>query len=216
MYSEQHRLRGGAEPRPFDFIRVEAPWADSRPSQPENRIVDGTEWELLERPASRQNILHLERTPVAKGPIFSTLGRAVRAGGFETGASILYVEPQETQAVYSWDASKERYRSRLRFQSCEVNYDLPLTDHYFNQVLRQRGEGIYRLDQLGCRAPHGLRLIVTLGEPFHGWCYKMVSGILPRRTVTLMQNAATSRFPFEERTDFNHPVARFRAAMGGA
>ena len=183
LYPEQRRLDGMAEPRPFDLIRVEAPWADSRPAQPENRVVDDTEWELLERPASRPHLVRLERTPVSNGPLFGNSGRAVRATGFDGGASILYVEPFETEAAYEWDAAKEKYRARLRFRSGETNYDLPLTDCHYSQILRNRGEGVFTLSQLGCRAPHGLRLVVTLGEPFHGWCYKMVSGILPRRTV---------------------------------
>ncbi len=182
LYSEQCRLGGMAEPRPFDLIRVEAPWADSRPAQPENLVVDDTEWELLERPASRPHLVRLERTPVSMGPLFGNSGRAVRAPGFDAGASVLYVEPEETEAVCEWDGRKEKYRTRLRFRSGETRYDLPLTDWQYAQILQRRGEGVFTLSRLGCRAPHGLRLVVTLGEPFHGWCYKMVSGILPRRT----------------------------------
>ncbi len=182
LYPEQHRLDGMAEPRPYDLIRVDAPWADSRPAQPENRVVDDTEWELVERPASRPHLVRLERTPVSNGPLFGSSGRSIRATGFGGGASILYVEPFETEAAYEWDPAREKYRARLRFRSGETNYDLPLTDCHYSQILRKRGEGVFTLSQLGCRAPHGLRLVVTLGEPFHGWCYKMVSGVLPRRT----------------------------------
>ena len=189
LYLEGHRMGGMAEPRPFDLIRVEAPWADSRPAQPENRVVDDTEWELLERPASRPQLVRLERTPVSNGPLFGTAGRAIRAADFDLEASILYVEPQDTEAVCEWDGAKEKYRGRLRFTSGGNRYDLPLTDWRFARILLGRGEGVYTLSQLGCRAPHGIRLVVTLGEPFHGWCYKMAAGILPRRTVGLWRPA---------------------------
>ena len=185
LYLEGHRMGGMAEPRPFDLIRVEAPWADSRPTQPENRVVDDTEWELLERPASRPHLVRLERTPVSNGPLFGTAGRAVRAAGYDLEESILFVEPHDTAAVCEWDSAKERYRGRLRFTSGGNRYNLPLTDYRYARILRERGEGVYTLSQLGCRAPHGLRLVVTLGEPFHGWCYLMAAGILPRRTVGL-------------------------------
>lgn len=184
LYPEHHRMEGTAEPRPFDLIRVEAPWADSRPSQPENRVVDDTPWELLERPASRPRLARLEQTPVWHGPLFGTSGQSVRASDCDSSGSILYLDPRDVEAVCDWDSGKERYRARLRFSSGRIRYDLPLTDWRYAQVLREKGEGIYTLDRLGCRAPHGLRLLVTLGEPFHGWCYKLVSGILPRRTVT--------------------------------
>ncbi|MFN0101257.1 MAG: dual OB domain-containing protein [Bryobacteraceae bacterium] len=190
LYPERHRIQNVVEPRPFDLIRVEAPWADSRPAQPENRIVDDTAWELLERPASREHMDRLERSAVSGGLLFGTPGRSVRAGGSEPAASILYVDPRDTEAVCDWDGAREKFRARLCFTSGRTAYNLPLTDAHFSQVLRGMGEGVYRLDQLGCRAPHGLRLLVTLGEPFHGWRYKMVSSILPRRTVTLWRDAA--------------------------
>jgi len=195
LYPERHRMGEMAEPRPFDLIRVEAPWADGRPTQPENRVVDDTAWELLERPASRPQLVRLERTPVNHGPLFGTAGRAVRAAGFDREASILYVEPRDTEAAYEWDITKEKYRTRLRFTSGGNRYDLPLTDCLYFRILQERGEGVYTLSQLGCRAPHGPRLVVTLGEPFHGWCYKMVAGILPRRTVDAFRSATTRAEP---------------------
>ena len=99
------------------------------------------------------------------------------------------MEPQHTAAVCEWDSAKQKYRGRLRFTSGGNRYDLPLTDYRYSRILRERGEGIYTLSQLGCRAPNGLRLVVSLGEPFHGWCYKMAAGILPRRTVGLWRPA---------------------------
>src|SRR6187431_3218259 len=185
LYPEQHRINEVAEPRPYDLLRVEAPWADSRPTQPENRVVNDSEWTLMERPASRPHLLRLERTAVSGEPLFGTTARAVRATGFNQTASILYVEPQNVDAICRWDDSTEKYRTRLRFTSGGNLYDLPLTDRNYSQILLRRGEGVYSLNEVGCRAPLGLRLVVTLGEPFHGWCYKMVAGILPRRTATL-------------------------------
>jgi hypothetical protein len=216
LYPEHHRIHEVAEPRPFDLIRVEAPWADSRPAQPENRVVDDTPWQLLERPASRPNLLRLERTPTSSELLFGTPGRAVRATGFGVPASILYVDPRDTQAVYDWDSAKGKYRARMRFECGSTRYDLPLTDWHYSNVLRSRGEGVYTLDQLGCRAPHGVRLLVTLGEPFHGWCYKMVSGILPRRTVTLWRDAASTSFSTADRNAVDHALEPSRAIVAGA
>lgn len=195
LYPEHTRLGRSTDPVPCDLIRVEAPWADKRPGQPENRIIDGTPWQLLERPASRAHLALLERAPGERGLLFGTRGRAVREGATGESPSILYVEPDSARAVRAWDPSKERYRSRLRFAAGGIRYDLPLADRHYNAVLMRHGEGEYTLDALGCRAPHGLRIVVELGEPFQGWCYKSVAGILPRRTVTLWRDADSPSFP---------------------
>jgi hypothetical protein len=87
-------------------------------------------------------------------------------------------------------SKRERYRTRLRFRHEGTAYDLPLTDERAADALRRKGEGAYTLERIGCRAPHGLRLLVSLGEPFHGWRYKLVAGILPLPTVTMRHNVA--------------------------
>lgn len=216
LYPDQHRIGEIAEPRPYDLLRVEAPWADSRPTQPENRVVDDSEWTLLERPASRPHLLRLERTAVSRGPLFGTTARAVLVTRVSQTESILYIEPQDVEAICGWDGSKERYRTRLRFTNGGDLYDLPLTDRHYSQVLLRRGEGVYSLNELGCRAPSGLRLVVTLGEPFHGWCYKMVAGVLPRRTATLFRDAATPPFFTQDRNAFDDALESPRAFVAGA
>lgn len=189
LYPESHQMGEAVEPRPFDLIRVEAPWADSRPHQPENRVVDDTPWELLERPASRPWQERLEKLPADSGPLFGTDGRSIRAVGGASGSSILYVSPERPRALCQWDPMKEKYLARIRFHVGTSRYELPLTDLRYSSILRTRPEGEYDLEQLSCRAPHGLRLLVTLGEPFHGWRFKMVESILPRRTVALARDA---------------------------
>jgi len=216
LYPEHHRMGEQVEPRPFDLIRVESPWADSRPEQPENRVVDDTPWELLERPASRRYIERVEQAPVAAGPLFGTTGHSVRARGGENDASILYIEPEEVVSICRWDGAKERFLTRLRFIAGGESYELPLTDWHYSAIRRARGEGECGLDRLGCRAPHGVRLLVTLGEPFHGWRYKMVESILPRRTVTLWRDAATPPFSDAVGDPADHALERPRFFVAGA
>src|SRR5262245_26691208 len=78
LYSQHTQIGSEAHPRPFDLIRVEAPWSDARPEQPENRVLDHTPWKLLERPASRLWIRELERLAVDSGALFGGPGKAVR------------------------------------------------------------------------------------------------------------------------------------------
>ena len=193
LYPQHYLLDGWEEPRLFDLIRVEAPWADSRSGQPETRIIDDTAWRLLERPASRPSLIRLDRRPPDAGPLLGGPGRAVRASAGPS-SSLACIEPAAPLAVCEWDSARERYRTRLRFLHHGASYDLPLTDERVSAALRRQGEGVHPLDRLGCRAPHGLRLLVTLGEPFHGWRYKLVAGILPLRTITCWRSAAYRGF----------------------
>lgn len=194
LYPQEYQLQGVLEPRKWDLIRVGAPWADSRPMQPENRILDRTPWELLERPASLPWLRELEGQQVARGLLLGTPGRAVRAANGPASSSIVYVEPEEVLAVCEWDDHRERYRARLRFSLDENRYDLALSDLVYAPSVCRKPEGTYVLERIGCRAPHGLRLLISLTEPFRGWCYKTVAGILPRRTVTMMRHGTSSTF----------------------
>ncbi len=217
LYPENYLLAHSSEPRPLDLVRVEAPWADSRPGQPENRIVDDTTWQLLERPVCRGPLLaSLERQTPHSGPLFGGTGRMVRPGPLNFEASLQWVDPQHAQAVCQWDRDREQYRARLRFLTAGCEYDLPLTDLHFSQRLISRGEGIYTLENIGCRAPHGLRLLVSLGEPFHGWCYKMVAALYPLRTVTLWRDDCSPRFPLPNRNPADIPLGPPRACARGA
>jgi hypothetical protein len=191
LYPQHYLLDGWEEPRLFDLIRVEAPWADRRLAQPETRIVDDTAWRLLERPASRPFQTRLDGRPPDAGPLLGGPGRAIRASGVSLPASIACIDPLDPLAVCEWDSARERYRTRLRFGHGGVAYDLPLTDERTAAALLRKGEGGYSLERLGCRAPHGLRLLITLSEPWHGWRYKLAAGILPLRTVARWRNAGS-------------------------
>jgi hypothetical protein len=187
---EQTLMEGETESRAMDLVEVEAPWADVRPGREEGRIVSDRRWRLVERPAGMRWLEDLERMPVAEGPLFGGPERSTS----ETwdGPSIRWVEPEGTTAVCRWDEARERYTPRLRFTTGGLTYELPLTDCVTGDRLRHLGEGEFPLAALGWRAPHGLRLVVTLGEAFRGHRYKMVAGIWRRRTVTLWRYGTTS------------------------
>ena len=215
LYPQEYQTYGVWEPRRWDLVRVEAPWADSRPMQPENRILDRTPWELLERPASARWLGELERHPVARGALLGTRGRAVREASVQMAGSVEYVEPADVTAVCEWDPQRERYRARLHFSLDGERYDLALSDCFYSPVIARKPEATYTLEQVGCRAPHGLRLLISLGEPFHGWCYKTVAGILPRRTVTLMRDGTSSTLSSTDRHAAGDTLEHPRSSVVG-
>jgi len=194
LYSQHYGIYVNDQPRLWDLIRVEAPWADCRPSQPENLVVNHTAWQLLERPARLPWLQLLEQMPLAAGPLFGTSEAYLRASSSPLPSSLAYLEIGDAVGIGVWDPARERYRARLRFQHGGASCELPLTDARYSAAIRARGDGEWPISHLGCRAPHGLRLIVSITEPFRGRCYKVVASILPRRTATLWRDAFPKTF----------------------
>jgi hypothetical protein len=191
LYASHYRISDSVAPRPWDLIQVDAPWADNRPAQPENRIVNHAAWQLLERPVSPINLPAFPAPPTE--PLFGAATRALPVQRLPVRRSILCIEPQEVEACCHWRHSEERLVTRLRFDWLGARYDLPLLDARWSEVLAKPGERVCTLEQLGCRPHHGLRLIVSLGEPFHGWCYKLISGILCMPAARTCRPALSAR-----------------------
>lgn len=211
---EQILMIGETEARPADLVEVEAPWADARPGYREGRIVDDSRWRLLERPAGKRWLQALEQLPVAEGAIFGGPGRSVR----ETwdGPSVAWVEADSPAAACLWDPEREKYLPRLRFMAAGLRYELPLTDVWACDRLLRRGEGEFGLRDIGYRAPHGLRLLLSLGETFRGFRYKFVAGIWPRRTVTLWRYGTTPTLSLPRRNAVDRSLEYTRPDLGGA
>lgn len=173
------RLRGRQRPRVWDVLNIDAPYTDGRPTQPENRILSDRQWRLLQRPADDW------RLPVSDEPeLFGSRGAALRAPLTAVEASILCIEPSAIAAVCAWREDREKFQARIQFSYSGSVYNLPLTDAHWVPRLLAQAEGEHSLGAIGCRAPHGVKLILSLGEPWRGWCYKTVAGILPNRRAS--------------------------------
>ena len=205
------RIWGRQRPRVWDVLDLDAPYTDSRPAQPENRILGDRRWLLLQRPA------HDWRIPLSTEPdLFGSRGAAIRAPLVAIDASILCIEPSAAVALCTWREDRERFQPRLQFTYGGSVYNLPLTDATWAPRLTAGGEGEHTLDAIGCRAPHGVRLIVSLGEPWRGWCYKTVAGILPNRRATLWPDASPTTFSDAQWRAADGPLERADSAVRGA
>ena len=67
----------------------------------------------------------------------------------------------------------------MRFSLEDAEYELGLTDDDLERRLRHLplGEHELRVCPLFANAPHVL-LTVSLGEPFEGYCYKLVAAVI--------------------------------------
>ncbi len=117
------RIHGVQQPRVWDLLDLEAPFADGRPAQPENRILNDRAWRLLQRPANDW------RLPVSDQPeLFGSRGASVRVPLTTLEASILCIEPDSMEVVCAWREDREKYQARMQFTYSGSAYNLPLTD----------------------------------------------------------------------------------------
>jgi hypothetical protein len=180
QYSQYH-LPDHSEPHLFDLIQVGLSHRQPTPHQPENWLVDGSAWTLLERPASADHV-RVVCDAVSGGPLlFGNAGPSVPFARFRSQPaqeSLVLVEP----ANIRWHTEFNTYRlcnmPRVSFRLGDVPYDLPLTDPTYAGPLQRRDEGSYSSSDLGIPEDGKILFTVSLGDPLDGICYKLVAAVV--------------------------------------
>lgn len=169
------------EPRILNVMRT--PLAGPRPvaSQPENWLIDGGRWRLVERPASREWAGVLEAA-VCRGPaLLEGTERAIPEGAFRrraAEASLALVEPEQLVWRRCFDENTMRLKDRAVFKLAGASYALPLTDPVFLEGLKALREGEHASEEIGIPAGRTVLLTISLSEPYHGYCYKLAAAVV--------------------------------------
>jgi hypothetical protein len=197
LYPHHTLLSGRTQPRLLDRILVDADWPDHHPEQPENRLIEGTPWQLLERPARlpalRAVPAALEGSPALLG---DTEGRLRSSRVRELpGASLALFSPGDLRFTVRDDHDLGRRRIRARFWWGGRAWSLPLQDDRYRRTLALRPEGDYPAAALGLRPDRPLYGAVALGLPFGGWCYKSVVSLFQLPFACLHEPAAPPPAP---------------------
>jgi hypothetical protein len=176
LYPHHTLLSGRTQPRLLDRILVDADWPDHHPEQPENRLIEGTPWQLLERPACLSALraipAALETPPALLGDAESRLRSShVRE---LPGPSLALCSPRQLYFSVRDDHDLGRRRLRAHFRWGSREWRLPLQDELYRRALAHRPEGDYPAAALGLRPDRPLYGAVSLGLPFGGWCYKSI------------------------------------------
>lgn len=128
-------------------------------NQPENYVIDGSQWHQKYKVDESDLYNFLDHPDDLWGD-----GNKVRCTHIETGLKKI------DQSLYLVDVDnlqlfKNSYgRRRASFEYCGISYDFPVTDRNFDQ-LSEEGSKLQGI------------LCLSLGEPFNGYCYKIVAGI---------------------------------------
>lgn len=177
LLEKQYMLANLWEPRIWDVLEVEAPWAATRRAGQEWRMCNERQFRLLERPVGARHDFGWEEYLEPGPDLLGDCERRLRGPGGGRDRTITLVRPDGLAFRKLYDTDWNRYKYRAVFSLRGQDYELPLTDRAWRRRMEESPEGDHRLEDFGVRAEHGLVLAVSLGEAMKGWRYKMVSGV---------------------------------------
>src|SRR5262249_28326885 len=143
LWPNDYLLDDGTEPAPLEVIRVGVQTSRPAPHQPENWVIDGSRWELLERPAGKGSSSILQ-SAIVRGPEL-LMGFSDRIDDAEIHrglkSSLALIAPR-TLSLYHQLSYRGNPQARGRFAlgtvGQPVTYDLSITDlAWRNRVLQQ-------------------------------------------------------------------------------
>lgn len=157
----------GKMPQLLDIVKI--PFDVSKPLsyQPENILISSGKWEktgefpknklsgLCDKP---ENIWFNEKD----------YNDRIQVEYFEknkTESSLLLIQPSSLKIL-------QDKKARAVFEYNSVKYDLAITDPVIKGEFNKKDKGEYNINVCD------VYLCVSLGEPFHGFCYKLVAGIV--------------------------------------
>jgi hypothetical protein len=174
-----YRLPDGSEPGVLDVIRVGLSNPQPLPHQPENWRVDGSGWNLIERPASSEYGRVIAAAVCHDPVLFGNMGKSVSEAHcheYPGRESLVLIPPSDIRWLH-------RSKARVEFRLESLYYDLPLTDPAYVGALKRLEEGDHPSSALGIPEDRKILFTISLGEPLEGICYKLVAAVvvMPRK-----------------------------------
>lgn len=170
----------GQAPRCLDIVRFTYSEHLSDPAQPENVLIDGGDWGLVDRvePADAYSHLykHLEPGPELLGGIERGISNDVAEAGLD--ASLCLIEPDtiEFRTASPFNPGQAR-KARTEFQLAAQSWDMGLTDSVVAPKLRQAPLGDHSLSELGIPEPNHVLLTVSLTQPLGDTRWKLAAAV---------------------------------------
>jgi hypothetical protein len=165
----------------LDIVRFDYATRLEDPAQPENVLIDESDW-ILVGAVPPQQAYGLLRPYLAFGPAL--------LGGTEKGvpddvaqngmaASLTLVEPDSI----SFRSQNNPFRpgsrqARAVFEIASQSYDFSITDRVVAPTVMKAGDGSYSAGELGFPQPAHTLLTVSLAEPLRGIRWKLVAAVM--------------------------------------
>ncbi len=174
---EELRLNNGAIPKLLDIVTIKVDGAALHLYQKENVRLKGM------RPCTLSRRLSFESLPSFLDQVdqlwekghhgFNGLNDRVPIDDAikSKDGSLLFIKPEKLALVVE-DDYDGRKKVRARFKHNGTSYRLAITDPDVERAYLMREKGDYPVKG------QELYLTISLGEPFEGYCYKLVAGIV--------------------------------------
>jgi hypothetical protein len=168
----QQRLEDGTQPRVLDHIQYEVLAPVPTRVQPENWLLRKDLWKLVRRPASPA-LIPLVQAQLTEGPeLLGSRGDCVAHATFIVSParqSLTLVRPTDLSWYVEPAGSKKKARARFSLKG--QTYQLAITDPDLRGALLQQGAGTALTEN------REVFLTISLGEPYKGYCYKLVAAV---------------------------------------
>jgi hypothetical protein len=151
--------------------------------QPENWLLDGSTWKMHGQQDLRPFVASLTKAVVAGPEVLRGISDRVAWADFEARhaeASLALVAPKELELLLiQRPDGRHQVRGRFALGNCE--YNLSMTDPLWEKKVHN--EGNLRFHQ----TERKFLVTVSLGEPFNGFCYKVIAALffLPAQLADL-------------------------------
>lgn len=176
------RLSSGGAPQKFDVISAILDKHLPAKNQPENWSIRNSPWRLVCRPLPKDGAILLKKVLFRGSILFGNNSDRVAYREFETTPakeSLLLVKPVHPRWVIMRNPRKPwKKQLRVHFCLCSVPYNLAVTDISSGEMLKGRPLGKYSSTQLGIHEETALYFTISLGEPYDGYCFKLVAAVL--------------------------------------
>lgn len=157
----------GKIPLLLDIIKVPLDAAKPLPYQPENFLIADQKWEKT-GVFPKDKLHELCDTPQSIWFNDKYYNDKISVEYFEKNkieSSLLLIKPSYLKIL-------QDMKARAVFEYNSVKYDLAITDPIIKDEFNKKDKGEYDITS------RDVSLCISLGEPFQGFCYKLVAGII--------------------------------------
>ncbi len=177
LESSEIRLKGGGSPKLLDIITLSTEKYSPHDYQTENYLNDRkTVWiKKGEFPLSGLREICDDVSRIWINGYDSSSGKndkiPLDLANEKCESSLLLIKPQQLKIILESGLTYKR-KIRTSFSYHETPYNFAVTDSFADAYYSGKPEGWYEIEK------GDIYLCVSLGEPFEGFCYKLVAGII--------------------------------------
>lgn len=176
------RYLDGREPAILDVIELELDDTCGSNCHPENIFVAGSPWRHIKHFDSSPEFEMLCAIVNSEPVVLEGYCDRIDVGRFErvpAKVSLGLLSPEDLWWWIREDKGKRRFRAIFRLgEAGRIRYDLPVTDPAWLDQLHLLPAGIFPHAMLCGNPCPGTLLTASLSEPFEGFHYKLIAGVI--------------------------------------